>query len=766
MELARNLTADQYAERSRLPIKLRLTATGELSPLLQLSGNSLENNKIWNDFPGVRWTARVARARPTAQVYLEGTTAAATADASGGGGIPPPSARLPVLAQQDYGRGTVMYFGFDETYRWRSKVGEKYYTRIWNQIVQSFSLERQLGASARTQLKVSRPEYAVGEKVVISGKLFTESFAPLTEATVPGTLVATMPDDPKAKPQSADLPLLEVPGSPGEYQAEFTPAHPGRIPFFHDPGPQGRAEIRGDRAEARTERYRHERVAPAKHGADFRRAVSTGGRPRRAAAVARGAKVHGAHLCEARPVLFALVDGGAHVAGVGRMVVAAVVAVALNFEPLVPMKTVPTKSRPRPAPPSPARRQRELRRTLRHMPAALPPPVQRRLRALSARVVHVSWVEGFLRLLAAACVLLTLQAAADLLFDLPRKTRAGLLALDAVVGVYLFVRYVALPWRRKLVPEEAASLAERRWPDFRTSLISAVQLSRQPDGSPKLVRALLQQVAERAGKMDLRAASTWGRLRNLFAATVLLMLGAAGLAWWAQPKSQILGRRILLANVPLPTRTVVVAISQDLAVVPGQAVEISARAQGEIPRSARVELAYQGKAAEAVPLTAKPASLDVFSLALPNVQQPFTYRFYMNDGRGLEWKVSLLHAPVMQAVKFRQEYPAYTGLAPLELSAGSLRLLAGSRLQIDGRASQPLKGARIVPQGAGGPVEVKLAADRTGFHGELPIPAKGLTAFSVVLQNDQGIESRDNTLYRRRNRARPAAGDHRGPWPA
>ena len=308
VELSRNLPEDQYAERSRLPIKLHLTATGELSPLLRLAENSLDNRKIWNDFPGVLWTAAVARARPTAEVYLEGSTAAAAQ----GSGLSPGAARLPVIAQQDYGRGTVMYFGFDETYRWRSRVGEKYYARIWNQIIQSFSLERQLGASARTQLKVSRPEYAVGEKVVISGKLFTESFAPLTEASVPGTLAVVNPAVPDAKPQTTELPLLEVAGSPGDYQAEFNARAPGEYRFstILDPKAVLKFEVTTPHLEMND---------PAMNASLLQSmAQISGGRFLREedlawpAAVSRRAPGHRAHLPQARPVLFPLVDGGAH----------------------------------------------------------------------------------------------------------------------------------------------------------------------------------------------------------------------------------------------------------------------------------------------------------------------------------------------------------------------------------------------------------------------------------------------------------------------
>ncbi len=214
------LTEEQQTERSRDPIELKLTTTGEYSPLLRLADENLDNRQIWNSFPGVRWTARVAGARPTAQVFLVDTNPDHATN-----GEP-----MPVIAQQTYGQGSVMYFGFDETYRWRSKLGEKYYSKIWNQIIQNFSLDRQLGASTRTQIKVDRPEYLVGDKIVISGKLFTQSFSPVKEATVPGTLVFTG-TDPTAKEESSELRLVAQRDQPGGYQAEFTALKPGQYRF-------------------------------------------------------------------------------------------------------------------------------------------------------------------------------------------------------------------------------------------------------------------------------------------------------------------------------------------------------------------------------------------------------------------------------------------------------------------------------------------------------------------------------------------------------
>jgi hypothetical protein len=135
---------------------------------------------------------------------------------------------MPVIAEQPYGKGMVMYFGFDETYRWRSQIGEKFYIRIWDQIIQSFSLDRALGASARTQLKVEKPEYLPNDKVLISGAIYSDKMTALTDASVPGVMTINTPD---GKEQKVDVHLLSSPETPGEYSLEYTPKEVGAYHF-------------------------------------------------------------------------------------------------------------------------------------------------------------------------------------------------------------------------------------------------------------------------------------------------------------------------------------------------------------------------------------------------------------------------------------------------------------------------------------------------------------------------------------------------------
>lgn len=213
-------TPEVIAARRAKPVKLALTAAGARSPLLRLAERDEDNAAIWRAFEGVRWTARVARARPGAEVLL----------------VDPSSERpgqpgaMPVLARQRFGRGEVIYVGFNETYRWRSDIGGKHYAKIWGQMFQALSLERLSGASKQVQLRVDRPEYQLGERVVISGRLYQADFRPFVADVVPAR--AEFSPAGATEPVRQEIALRPVPDEAGGYRAEFAPSAPGHYQFF------------------------------------------------------------------------------------------------------------------------------------------------------------------------------------------------------------------------------------------------------------------------------------------------------------------------------------------------------------------------------------------------------------------------------------------------------------------------------------------------------------------------------------------------------
>ncbi len=226
-----NFTPEELAVRHEKPVKLRLTPAGERAPMLRIAEESRENAALWTAFEGVRWTAKVARARPGAEVLL--------VDPTPGTGVP--RGGMPVIARQRFGRGEVIYIGTNETYRWRSGIGGKYYSQIWAQAFQALSLERLTGASKQVQLRVDNPEYDLGDRVVISGRLYQTDFKPYVADVVPARLEFIPEGGTEAIKQ--DLPLRPVPDEAGGYRVEFTPAVAGKYRFLTPIDPTAAVEF-------------------------------------------------------------------------------------------------------------------------------------------------------------------------------------------------------------------------------------------------------------------------------------------------------------------------------------------------------------------------------------------------------------------------------------------------------------------------------------------------------------------------------------------
>lgn len=414
------------------------------------------------------------------------------------------------------------------------------------------------------------------------------------------------------------------------------------------------------------------------------------------------------------------------------------------------MKTAPLrKSRKRPEVSHP--------KGLENLPAGtplrLPPVIVKKLKQVSSRQRWVNLAECAALLLALLPALWVLQAAADWGFNLPWSVRLVLFLADLGLAGYLVYRFAFLPLRQPHTLETAALRVEREMPEFRTSLISAVELAAGRPGSTQgslaLVHELISRVGIRLRSLDLarhvvktvilRRWSKWAALGLI----ITLTIGAA-----YYPNSLVLLRRILLSADPLPTRTVVVTISSDQASVAGADVALSARAQGVIPRSGLVQLVYANGDRQEIPVNASPEDKSVFSVTLKNVQQSFRYRFSLNDGTGETFSVKVSIPPVLESLDITQQYPAYTGLAETAMPTGSLTLLAGSKVRIQARSTQPLGKAIIHLEGVSENVNLQVEKpDARSVHGEFTVPRQGLTGLSIILTNTEGVASQENTIY-------------------
>ena len=137
-------------------------------PALILEPISQRNRELWKYLPVPAWAAPV-EILPSAEIFLQ-----AQLDETG-------KNLTPLLAGHRFGAGKALYAGFDETWKWRFEVGDKYHQRYWNQLI-SWIMEKPFAVSdSRISLDVGGNTFSSGEKAVIRARLRDENGKPAQE---------------------------------------------------------------------------------------------------------------------------------------------------------------------------------------------------------------------------------------------------------------------------------------------------------------------------------------------------------------------------------------------------------------------------------------------------------------------------------------------------------------------------------------------------------------------------------------------------------
>lgn len=200
------------ADERTSPYQPELTAAGRRSPLLMLADTSPDNDRAWNELPGLYWHYPVTKLRPGATALLQHPRKLAD------------EATQPLIASQYYGKGPVLFLGVDETWRWRYNSGDKIYARFWGQVVYQFGMPHLLGHSSRVQLSLDRADAIVGRPGNVYARIFDTEYRPYLADKVPAILEPLTPAG-APRPMTLD----PVPGRPGEYRTVLPHDAPGRF---------------------------------------------------------------------------------------------------------------------------------------------------------------------------------------------------------------------------------------------------------------------------------------------------------------------------------------------------------------------------------------------------------------------------------------------------------------------------------------------------------------------------------------------------------
>ena len=214
---------DELTSPLRDEVPLRLTEEGRQHPLMRLEDDPQANEKAWAGFLPHYWGFSSDGLKPSALALLA---------ARGGRGKGDP-----LIAIQAYGRGSVLFMGLNDTWRWRYQVGETYFRRFWGKVVQYLGLPHLTGASSLVTLTTDKRTYLAGEKVHVTARVLNADFSPSTAEKVTVRLEAAGGGDP------ASIELAALPGRQGLYKGTWLARREGEYSIGVPGDPQSRPAV-------------------------------------------------------------------------------------------------------------------------------------------------------------------------------------------------------------------------------------------------------------------------------------------------------------------------------------------------------------------------------------------------------------------------------------------------------------------------------------------------------------------------------------------
>jgi len=199
--------------RDREPFALRLRPEAAQVDFMQLGGDGGEGSRGWDNLGLLPWYQPVARLHPMGAALAEHPLDK-TVDGK---------THQPLVAMRRYGRGEVIWLGFNETWRLRRKCGERYFRQFWGQMIHRLALSHALGTQKRFVVRTDRRRYQAEDQVLLTVEAYDNDFQPLAEAQVPnrslrGELV--LPE--QARRESGDARPLPIPAvRAGVFECRF-----------------------------------------------------------------------------------------------------------------------------------------------------------------------------------------------------------------------------------------------------------------------------------------------------------------------------------------------------------------------------------------------------------------------------------------------------------------------------------------------------------------------------------------------------------------
>jgi uncharacterized membrane protein len=148
-------------------VRPELTVAGRKgNTLFRFADSEPASQEVWDFLPGFFWMVEAKSVKPGAIVYATHPTRAVV------------QGKMPLIVNQRYGNGKVLFHATDELWRWRFRTGDTWYGRYWVHVIRYLSRSKLLGKDAGAELTVDHKVYRTGETVGLRVRFVDEKLAP------------------------------------------------------------------------------------------------------------------------------------------------------------------------------------------------------------------------------------------------------------------------------------------------------------------------------------------------------------------------------------------------------------------------------------------------------------------------------------------------------------------------------------------------------------------------------------------------------------
>ena len=352
---------------------------------------------------------------------------------------------------------------------------------------------------------------------------------------------------------------------------------------------------------------------------------------------------------------------------------------------------------------------------LKPPPSHLEPTIGSLLARLRRRIRAYVWADG----IAATLVILGLSFWASLAFDWlvepPSAFRMLILAGIALAFGYVVFRFLLSRLVVRLADRNMALLLERRFGQFRDSLMTSVELSEQPghaaDFNPEMLAHTHREALARAANIELGDIFNVAPLARRISVAITLVASLVVFALAASDALGVWARRNLLFSAELwPRKTHLLVEGFDsqghIKIARGSDWPLLVKADAALGHSIPeiVEVRYstaegaRGRENMSRQGLVNPGQspFQNYSHTFKSVLSPLEFYVFGGDDRQGPYFLDAVDSPTISRMTLHCEYPTYMRRTPRDVPvAGLMELPRGTQITIRAEANKPLVSVQI-----------------------------------------------------------------------